>query len=642
MKISISSNHLVLFFILLTGTLLRFWQLKEIPLTHDEFSVVFRTGYDSFGELIEQGVKVDVHPAGVQVFVNYWVALFGDSPPTVKIPFLLFGILSILLIYKLGEEWFNPSVGLITAVFIACLEYTVMYSQIARPYMSGIFFSLLMVFGWQRFLFSPGRTPMAWLILYVLASALCAYNHYFSLLFAAIVGLTGLFLITRKKLLSYLLAGASIFALYVPHLPVFFHQFQEKGVEGWLGKPENDFVIEYIGYLFHFSLLVYALVAILILSGIAMRRERGTLNRKFQYISLAWFGLPIIIGFFYSRYINAVLQYSGLIFTFPFFLFLVFGHLPDFKKPVKMMAVPLISMILIGTLISGRQYYSLFYQSRFKHLILDTHRTISEIDVDNCLVVMDSHKRISEYYYDALDIRYDHVHFDDFSDLIGFINLVAQSDKDYLSLAVDSRTDLALPGMIMQYFPNMILKKDYYGGNYYLFSKVGSGAGGSFLFESGNGFSGTAPGWPCIADTSLLDSASLSGDPVYPMSGTREFSPTFSLPLRDLVNRKNDMIDVAVNIKNLDSLNQSLLVLGINKKGRLVEWTARHFEEYDPGTGDWYTVHHSFRTTQDLLRKNTTVSVYIWNRAKISFFCADFSVKSREGNPVLYGLMEKF
>ncbi len=282
MNIRISSNHLVLVFILLIGTLLRIWHLADIPLTHDEFSVVFRTGYDSFADLIKQGVLVDVHPAGVQVFVNYWVALFGESAVAVKIPFILFGMFSIGLIYKLGEEWFNPTVGLITAVFVACLEYTVMYSQIARPYMSGMFFSLLMVYGWQRYLFNPGRSPIAWLIVYVLASAICAYNHYFSLMFAALVGVTGLFFITRKKLILYILAGAGIFALFIPHLPVFFHQFSEKGVEGWLGKPENDFIIDYIGYIFHFSPLVYAMVAIIVDCGDKV--QEGTRSAEEQIL----------------------------------------------------------------------------------------------------------------------------------------------------------------------------------------------------------------------------------------------------------------------------------------------------------------------------------------------------------------------
>jgi hypothetical protein len=642
MKIRISSNYFALIFILLTATLLRIWHLAEIPLTHDEFSVVFRTGYDSFADLIEQGIRVDVHPAGVQVFVNYWVALFGESAIAVKIPFILFGIFSILVVYKLGEEWFNPSVGLITALFVACLEYTVMYSQIARPYMSGMFFSLLMVYGWQRYLFNPGKSPISWLILYVLASAICAYNHYFSLLFAAMVGVTGLFFVTRRRLITYSVAGVAIFGLYIPHLSIFFHQFSEKGVEGWLGKPDNDFIIDYIGYIFHFSPLVYALVAIIIVAGIRFKKRPGLLKSKFFYISLTWFCLPVIIGFFYSRYVNAVLQYSGLIFTFPFFLFLVFGNLPDFNKTVKYLAVPLISLVLVLTLIFGRQYYSLFYQSRFKHLILDTEQTISQFGAESCLVIMDSHKKISDYYYDALDIWFDHFHYDDFTQRSDFIDLLKNSPNDYLSLAVDSRTDLALPGIIMQHFPNMILKKDYFGGNYYLFSKTERSGEGSILFTSSNGLSGEEPGWSAVTDSLFLDSAGICRSPAYLMSRKQEYSPTFSMPLQGLVNQKNDMIDVSVSIRNGDSLNQSLLVLGVNGKNGLVEWTASHFPDFDPGHGDWYTVHHTYRTTQNPRRKNLTVNVYIWNRNKVNFLTDDFFVQSRKGNPVLYGLTEKF
>ena len=161
-------------------------------------------------------------------------------------------------------------------------------------------------------------------------------------------------------------------------------------------------------------------------------------------------------------------------------------------------------------------------------------------------------------------------------------------------------------------------------------------------YTSGNGFSGKEPGWSAITDSLLLDSAGISGSPAYLISGGQEFGPTFSYPLRELVNQKNDIIDVSVNVRNRDPLNQSLLVLTVKGKHGLVEWTASHFQDYDPGKGDWYTVHHTFRTTQNLRRKNLQVNVYIWNRDKINFHGDDLIVRSRKGNPVLYGLMEKF
>ena len=155
-------NHrdtLILLFILLLGTAFRIYRLQDIPFTHDEFSALFRTRFDSFAGLISGGVRIDTHPAGIQVFMYYWVRLFGEGEVAVKIPFILSGIVSIFMIYRLGKEWFNSMTGLISAAFVSGMEYTIMYSQIARPYISGFLLVLIMVMAWSRYLFRPGKHP---------------------------------------------------------------------------------------------------------------------------------------------------------------------------------------------------------------------------------------------------------------------------------------------------------------------------------------------------------------------------------------------------------------------------------------------------------------------------------------------------
>jgi len=127
--------------IILTGAVLRFWRLSEIPFTYDEFSAIFRTQFATFHELIEKGVKIDTHPAGVQVFLFYLVKLFGISEAIVKTPFILFGLLSVWLVYLIGKDWFSPATGLVSASFVSFLQFPVMYSQIARPYASGFVFA---------------------------------------------------------------------------------------------------------------------------------------------------------------------------------------------------------------------------------------------------------------------------------------------------------------------------------------------------------------------------------------------------------------------------------------------------------------------------------------------------------------------
>lgn len=78
---------------------------------YDEVSAWGRTGFSSFSELIQKGVKGDGHPAGIQVFLNYWRMLAGDTEAAFKFPFLIMGILSIWLAFRIGKFWFNDTVG---------------------------------------------------------------------------------------------------------------------------------------------------------------------------------------------------------------------------------------------------------------------------------------------------------------------------------------------------------------------------------------------------------------------------------------------------------------------------------------------------------------------------------------------------
>ena len=100
------SNKLILFLIVLTGALLRFYNYAEIPFTHDEFSALFRLDFNSFSELIQKGVKIDGHPAGIHVFLYYWTKAFGSTEWVVKLPFTIFGIISIWLVYLIATKWF--------------------------------------------------------------------------------------------------------------------------------------------------------------------------------------------------------------------------------------------------------------------------------------------------------------------------------------------------------------------------------------------------------------------------------------------------------------------------------------------------------------------------------------------------------
>jgi len=259
-----SNNRLILYGILLLAAVLRFYHYREIPLTHDELSALSRVYFSNFSDLIQQGVIPDTHPAGIQVFLYYWVKLLGDAAWVVKFPFTIFGLLSVWLVYLIGSRWFNETTGLLSAAFFATIQYTVLYSQVARPYSSGLFFSLLMVYYWSNLMQSPDKNFLRNSLVFVISASLCTYNHYFSLLFAFIVGISGLFLIRKQYRIRYMVSGVCIALLYIPHLKIFLHQLQVGGVGGWLAEPQWDFFFRYPAYIFNFSL--FSLAATLLVS----------------------------------------------------------------------------------------------------------------------------------------------------------------------------------------------------------------------------------------------------------------------------------------------------------------------------------------------------------------------------------------
>ena len=130
-------EYYLLSIIILVGGFIRFWNYGDMPFMHDELSALSRLQFDNIFDVIKYGVMLgDTHPAGVQIFLYYWIKLGGTSEIWVKLPFILSGILSIWLVYKIGKLWFSSAVGLFASAMISTTQFFVMYSQIARPYSS--------------------------------------------------------------------------------------------------------------------------------------------------------------------------------------------------------------------------------------------------------------------------------------------------------------------------------------------------------------------------------------------------------------------------------------------------------------------------------------------------------------------------
>lgn len=648
------TDQVILVLILAIGALLRFYRLGEIPFTHDEFSAIIRAQYDTLGDLISKGVRIDGHPAGVQVFIWLWIKWFGVSEAALKTPFIIFGLLSIWLIYLVGRDWFSPTVGLLAASFMSFLQFPVMYSQIARPYASGLFFTLLMVWFWTRILFFPDRKYWLNLAGYVVAGTLCAYNHHFSMLFAAMVGITGLFFCRQKAMLVYLASGVAILALYIPHLSIFFYQLSVGGIEGWLQKPRFDFIADFVQYIFHFSIYIYLLILVLFSLSLYWYREKPRIDTRFVIISLVWFILPFLVGYLYSTYRNAVLQYSVLIFSFPYLLFLPFALFKGESSKHKIIVVALTALVVIPSLVVERRHYELFYKAPYREMVMEARNAVASLGADRCLVILDTRKEINPYYLERLNCRdLPFIYASQAGTRGRLLSLLDTCRKPFLAYGCVSAVPWENYQLMNSVYPYLLMHKSYAGGDFYLFSRrnyrdsddpepdtAGSSKGvlNEYFYSNTNGFEPSPSEWGWIRQQQVTDTLPIAGKRSFSVWAGQEFSPTFTMPLRDLIHGRDDVIDASVDLRLPEVFPGGWLVMSVTSNGRDVYWNSASVADYlKPGRQG--RVYMSLRMSDIELRHHgLQLSVFIWNPAKSPYILDNFTIRVRRGNPVIYGL----
>lgn len=321
--------------LLVVGFILRF----VISITHsyssDELSAINRLNIDGFDNIINQAVKNgDFHPAGVQLFEEFWVGLFGDSEVILRFPFVVLGVLSIYLTFQLGKTYLSKNAGLIAALLLTLTYFPILNSELARPYSPGLFFSLLVAWFWFKVININTASKNTWLnvIGLGLSYSLAMYTHYFAFMFVGFIGLTGFLFIKKQTLIPYLVSGFLGVLLFLPHLNITIFHLSIEGGLGWLGKPTNDWLIRFLYYVFNNSWLVISAIVVLGLVTFYKPLPIKQKLKKSLLIFCIWFFGIYILGHLFSLTSSSILKFPIMLFPLPF-LFLLIGGLFTKVKP---------------------------------------------------------------------------------------------------------------------------------------------------------------------------------------------------------------------------------------------------------------------------------------------------------------------
>lgn len=643
--ISRKTERLLLLLIILIGIILRFWNYTNMPFMHDELSALSRLEFDSLRDVVKYGVMLgDTHPAGVQVFLYFWTMIGGTGEMWVKLPFITSGIVSIWLSYKIGKLWFNGTTGLLTATMIASTQLFVLYSQIARPYSSGLLLTLAMVYMWSLYFFKERKHQ--YLILYIVFSVMAAYNHYFSLLFVAIVGFSSvLFIKERKEYLTFLVAGITIFIFYIPHLNIFFTQFEKGdtvGVGGWLEKPEPVFLWDYINYMLQFSIwnwLCFGIAMVLLFIGKSRLASFDDSIKK-RATLLLWFLLPIIAGYTYSIIKTPVIQYSTLLFSTPYIYMLLFSFNKNVKSVILSIAVFLLITANTFALIKERQHYDIFYRQPYdelyKTVIVDNH-DFEVFVIDDCVPYY------NEYYIDKYnkDVPY-FTKRNSGINMAGFMEVIGGIEQDIIVTQGLSGEELAV---IQNSFPHLKNLKRGFTYDIHTFSKIKPLDTSLIKFPiiSTNDFSYNTNTWKYLKEWIKTDSDSSA---IYQMPYGAEWGPSIVFGIEEYISGYPGIIDVKAELMFPDTLGKVLLVGRIDAGDSNLFWRSSNYLDFNPKMGHFSNVYLSIdlqaATKHCVKDDSVTMQISIWNMEKQKLNIRSIEISSRPGNPKRYGLYTKF
>ncbi len=186
----------------------------------------------------------DIQPPLYYNLLHGWIALAGDSEFALRFLSLVFGLLTVPLMYATGRRLSGPLTGLLAAFLAAISPLYLWYSQEARMYTLLTFLGLLSSYLLLRALEEREQGRRRWLwVAYAAANMAAVYTHYFAFF---VVAFQAVYLLVWagprrawRRLAEGALAIAAVGLTYLPWLPYVLDRYRVDA-SFWQGTLKLD------------------------------------------------------------------------------------------------------------------------------------------------------------------------------------------------------------------------------------------------------------------------------------------------------------------------------------------------------------------------------------------------------------------
>ncbi|MDO8515379.1 MAG: glycosyltransferase family 39 protein [bacterium] len=296
--------------ILIAAFLIRLINLNQSLWLDEAITALTVKNYD-FLNIITVFARGDFHPPLYYLVLKLWTNFFGYSEIALRMPSVIFGVLTVFFIYKLG--------GKKAALFMALNPLAIYYSQEARMYGLAAFAVTAAVYFFQH------KKYLLWGLFFLVG----LYTDYL------VWFMIPVFLIKNIKTLC-------VFIFLLPLLFLLKEQLSQAILANsmWLqvvgGLEPKSVPMVLVKFVFgRISVGYLAVISIMYLWILASARTR------FNWL---WLGLPIIIGFIISFKIP-VFSYFRFLFVLPAFVLLLAEGVKNKKQILLICLISVISLI---------------------------------------------------------------------------------------------------------------------------------------------------------------------------------------------------------------------------------------------------------------------------------------------------------
>jgi len=335
--------------VILIGFSLRIFKLGTHDLWYDEVICVW------VGENLNH-IYTGRHPPLFVILLQAWTTYFGKSEFALRFLSVIFSVLSIYAIYKLGNLLFDKKTGLVGAVILSISPIHIWYSQEVKGYTLLPFLIITAVYFYIK-AFREDKVAFFWAG-FILISTLSIYTNYIAF-FILPAGSLLLFLKRYRFLVKkWFIACSFILIFFLPWLPIFLKHVQ--GVRGifWVPKPSfRSMLITFenfnVGYNATYLIYKFSMVIFLILFFYGIFRY---LREREKILPLLFFlFIPIILSFLISQWMPIYIDRHLIAFSPFYYLIVAAGIVAIGNRLVKGLACILLTLVMATSLYN---YYS--------------------------------------------------------------------------------------------------------------------------------------------------------------------------------------------------------------------------------------------------------------------------------------------